>query len=82
MSSEKWQPIETAPKDGTRIQFRNEENDLTDAGYWEDWGEMEDWQRELLPEHAKDWTGEWCTDHGNGEMTHWAPIAPEAPNEQ
>lgn len=67
----KWQPIETAPKDGTRVLLRNEHNGLTDVGCWEDWANMEPWRRDLLPDFAKDWNGEWNTDFGNGDMTHW-----------
>jgi hypothetical protein len=46
-----WKPIATAPKDGTVIRFRNEENGLEDIGRWD--------------------RGEWTTDFGNGDMTHW-----------
>lgn len=70
-----WQPIETAPKDGQRVLFKNEHNGLTDAGHWKDWRDMPSWRRELLPDHAKEWDGEWSTDCGNGDMTHWMPLS-------
>lgn len=73
-----WQPIETAPKDGTRIEFKNVDNGLIDVGHWEQWRDMSPWERELLPVWAKDWDGEWCTDLGNGDMTHWRPAPPKA----
>ena len=69
-----WQPIETAPKDGTRVLLRNADNGLYDVGHYEDWSGKTDEDRELLPEWAKDWPGEWCQDNGNGDMTHWRPF--------
>lgn len=69
-----WQPIETAPRDGTRVALKNVDNGLFDIGHWEDWADMPSWQREMLPDFAKDWPGEWCTDLGNGDMTHWSHI--------
>ena len=55
-----WQPIATAPKDGTRVDLMNAENGYTDFGFWFDYrGNIQS------PE------GEWSTDLGNGDMTHW-----------
>jgi hypothetical protein len=71
-----WQPIETAPKDGTRIAFKNEQSGLEDIGHWDSWTDMPNWRRELLPDFAKEWDGEWSTDFGNGDMTHWMPLPP------
>ena len=68
-----WQPIETAPKDGTRVdlwgrnllhfQKRGERNVNVAWGPVTDWfgGKRDDWQ------------------HGRGEgyqPTHWMPIPP------
>lgn len=64
----KWQPIETATKDGSAVYLRNIDNGLSDVGYWCDYSEF-------------DWTlqdGEWSQLRGNGEMTHWMPL-PEPP---
>lgn len=77
MDANGWMPIDSALKDGSRIEFRNEESGLTDIGHWEDWSDKPAWHRDLLPDFAKDWDGEWCTDHGNGDMTHWRPLATE-----
>jgi hypothetical protein len=56
-----WQDIETAPKDGTRIEFKNIDNCLHDFGYWS----------------AYDDGGEWSTELGNGDMTHWRAMLPK-----
>lgn len=69
-----WKTIDTAPMDGTRIYLKNENNGLLDIGSYTSWHDMPDWQREMLPEFAKEWNGEWEQDEGNGEMTHWAEM--------
>lgn len=74
-----WQPISTAPKDGTRIEFRNEHNGLTDKGKWCDYSDTPQWGRELWPEWLHADEGEWSTDEGNGDMTHWKPIEDNQP---
>jgi hypothetical protein len=57
-----WQPIETAPKDGTRVRLLCPEGE--DTGSYDDYTERE-WAS--IP-------GEWSTDFGNGEPTHWMPL--------
>jgi len=57
-----WQPIKTASKDGTQVKLLCPEGE--DCGYWEDYTERP-WM--MMP-------GEWSTDLGNGEPTHWKPI--------
>lgn len=67
-----WQPIETAPKDGTIILlFCPEYEMLTDrygAGEWEDHGPYA--EQMGAP-------GTWIH-FLEGEPTHWAPISPPA----
>ena len=72
--TEVWQPIETAPKDGTVVKLLCE-NDLEDLGRYCDYTEMKGMTLD----------GEWSTLFGNGEPTHWQPLpqppTEEAPNE-
>lgn len=73
-----WRTIDTAPKDGSRIAFKNDETGLTDVGHWRDYSDVPEWRREMWPEWLKEANGEWSTDFGNGDMTHWMPL-PEQP---
>ena len=63
-----WQPIETAPKDGTHVLGYGP---MDDGTYWmEDlyWYEsMEAWPITFM--------------HGHGEPTHWMPL-PEPPESE
>ena len=60
-----WQPIDTAPKDGTIVLLKNMNNGLEDTGCWCDYTK--------LPV-ITGIEGEWCQDLGNGDMTHWMPL--------
>ena len=62
----KWQPIETAPKDGSTVDLMNEINGLHDTGYWCDY-----------TQHGSmnGISGEWDQERGNGDMTHWRPLS-------
>ena len=62
-SKDKWQPIETAPKDGTRILVWDD--DTIETAYWAIFRSR--W------EHA--WDG---AELGAFEITHWMPL-PEPP---
>lgn len=72
-----WQPIETAPKDGTRILLffnkrycRGMRNDEVILGFWHQPGN---------PAHKGFWTG-WGS--GRATATHWMPLpAPPAMEE-
>lgn len=66
-----WQPIETAPKDGSSLQFKNVDNGLTDAGHWDDYSHRPDALKAHWDEQMRKEEGEWSTEFGNGDMTHW-----------
>lgn len=60
-----WQPIETAPKDGTRILMYGIPGFEILIGFWNDYH---------IPEH-------WCYSEeslykNNGNPTHWMPLPP------
>ena len=63
-----WQPIATAPKDGTKVELMNEASGLRDAGYWHDY----------RGQSMSGIAGEWDQDLGNGDMTHWRAVGPNA----
>ena len=84
-----WRPIETAPKDGTRIQLAVIDmsgNILSDTGNWvegdthEEWDEVDDGIRVKLWEEQEDghWSTNYCLD-ALEEPTHWQPL-PSAPD--
>jgi hypothetical protein len=63
-----WQPIETAPKDGTRFLAVND-----------GWHEFFHWQ-DGANAHTKGWPTGWCSAftvyrEGTGP-THWMPLPP------
>jgi hypothetical protein len=62
-----WQPIETAPKDGTPILVYMEESIIEAEWKYEQWWPV------VLPSH-----GCGCCSHDNDEPTHWMPL-PEPP---
>ena len=62
-----WQPIETAPKDGTVIELLGENGKL-DIGEWHEWSEHFDKAANGIGE---DVTGEFSTEYGEGPHTHW-----------
>ena len=79
---EGWQPIETAPKDGTRVLLREQYNDVPIIGYYRDYFGQR--------------FGKWCADQTNYDtdgnacvidklvqelISHWQPL-PQAPKEQ
>jgi hypothetical protein len=71
----KWQPIETAPKDGTRILLFIEDQVI--EGHWDDSWPM--WCTAYLSSH-----GCGCCSSSNEEPTHWMPLPakPEKETEQ
>lgn len=75
MDKQQWQPIETAPKDGTSVRLLSERGN--DVGYWCDYSGREPAAKD--PESGEVLHGEWSTELGNGEPTHWMPL-PAPPN--
>lgn len=65
-----WLPIETAPKDGTRVKLLTQ-GGKEDIGYWSNYPR---YNPDNLP-------GEWSTEFGNCDtpITHWMPL-PEPPD--
>lgn len=78
----KWQPIETAPKDGTKVLIVNDEGAIDVAGYFEQWNESKEFVRTAkdgdVYRTLREECGYWCTDTAYCP-THWMPL-PEAPN--
>ncbi len=68
-----WKPIESAPKDGTKIllYYPDEENAIT-SGWWEE--DRKIWNPIALPYH-----GCGCCGENNSEPTHWMEL-PNIPN--
>jgi hypothetical protein len=75
-----WQPIETAPKDGTTIDlwvvgYSDEPGRIVNASYYSDgW-----WYRDDdLESHPIDRLEPWMTFHGKPApaVTHWMPLPP------
>jgi hypothetical protein len=68
MREHDWQPISSAPRDGTRVALLTESGEI-DAGFYDDYRGRSGY---TLP-------GEWSTDQGHGEPTHWRelPAPPE-----
>ncbi len=71
-----WQPIETAPKDGTRVLVVSEMRGTTYAGPMPRRLMIAAW----IQTHAWKPHG-WWSDGGNVYPTHWMPLPelPEAP---
>jgi len=78
-----WQPIETAPKDGSWIlvfgdRYDRESLPPIGAARWEvrtfqSWQQVSDTRKELVTEDASDWDCE-----SGIAPTHWQPL-PEPP---
>lgn len=78
----KWRPIETSPKDGTRVLIVNDEGAMDVAGYVESWGERRDFVRKAKDGDVfrivREEMGYWDTDTAYCP-THWIPL-PTTPN--
>jgi hypothetical protein len=70
-----WQPLETIPKDGTRVELLSA-NGETDFGNWYDfnepgWAKGNAWWTPSIPGV---FTGDLNTDNGLGDYTHWKSL--------
>jgi hypothetical protein len=68
-----WQPIETAPKDGTEVLVWNGGND----GFYTTPGQMgvAYWGRQGFPERKRAWCASDCCDGVTTYTpTHWMPL--------
>lgn len=80
----KWQPIATAPKDGTDIIVV-----CFEAGEWivrlAQWVKKEEWQPPADPDEPQDQDGWWSVDSSVTqtwrEPKHWIPL-PELPENE
>ncbi|GEK49188.1 hypothetical protein HPA02_34710 [Bisbaumannia pacifica] len=85
MSMSEWQPIETAPKDGTGVLGWREDCGIILMRYAAPMDFLTDEEAEGLDEYsaeAEDWFAAdliaGCRMDGNDEPTHWMPL-PEPP---
>lgn len=71
-----WRPIETAPKDGTRLLLCNASHDSVEVGFWDKgfyWTSRNGFDGE--------WTNGYCDEYERDVVlkpTHWMPL-PEPP---
>ena len=73
-----WQPIETAPKDGTAILLHIDWEPLTVVGYW---GKGQRDHDGIPDDGSPRWRVKWDQSDiapGYSEPTHWAPIPEDA----
>ncbi len=81
-----WRPIETAPKDGTRVLIVDDEGDMDVAGYVEQWDERIEFVRKTkdgaVYRTVTEDVGYWSADTVRFP-TRWMPLpeAPDADNE-
>ena len=68
-----WQPIETAPKDGTHIILLVENKAIEGWYEYDNWYKDYKWNVVKLPIHGCD-----CCSHDNDDPTGWTPL-PEPP---
>lgn len=67
----KWQPIETAPKDGTRVVLFMDDEAI--EGWFVSGSRFSGWRIVAMPSH-----GCGCCSYTDPEPTHWMPL-PDAP---
>lgn len=74
-----WQPIEAAPKDGTRVLIANDDGEMDVAGYVAEWSEHSEFVRtakdgDVFRTVRRD-MGYWDAVHAYCP-THWMPLPP------
>jgi hypothetical protein len=70
-----WQPIATAPRDGRVVELLSPSEGV-DRGYWYPFDYL-NWPADNLwwePLPGCDYTGDFSTDNGSGDYTHWREI--------
>ena len=65
-----WRPISIAPPSGIVVELLSENGKL-DTGYWCEWSESFDKQANGIADAV---TGEFSTEHGYDNYTHWRPL--------
>lgn len=71
-----WQPIETAPRDGTWVLVYRKEDGTRNPISIRHWRR---WQRgSTAPTFEQRWVDEWSQSRSLWESTHWMPL-PEVP---
>jgi hypothetical protein len=77
-----WQPIETAPRDGTRVLIVNDDGAMAVAGYVEEWHERSEFVRKARDgdvfRTVREDVGYWDTDIAYCP-THWM-LLPDKPS--
>ncbi len=66
-----WQPIETAPKDGTTIILFNADEQVVDCGFFCTW---------VGDDRPGHWEVTGCNHWYQGDVTYWQKL-PEPPNQ-
>lgn len=70
-----WQPIETAPKDGTRILVITKDG-VCVVARWEKWLHISGWTIYRIPDDKMKWIGkstEWLIVN---DVSEWMPLPP------
>lgn len=74
-----WQPIETAPKNGTKVLIVNDDGAMAVAHYIEQWNERSEFVRKAKDgdvfRTVREEIGYWDTDTAYCP-THWMPLPP------
>ena len=76
-----WQPIETAPKDGSYILAYDSESESIDVVFWHDGAEGLGGKRKVMEWCVKDSYGDEQGGWFDSRATHWMPL-PEPPIER